>query len=62
MWKAVEIAHRVAAEGIRPEQAADNAIARIGQILAEGAGSDRNQTTLFSECRDDWIDEDNLSV
>jgi transposase len=22
-------------------------------------GSDRNQTTLFPECLDDWIDEDN---
>ena len=22
-------------------------------------GSDRNQTTLFPECLEDWIDEDN---
>jgi hypothetical protein len=35
MWKAVETVHRVAAEGSRPEQAVDNAIARIRQILAE---------------------------
>jgi hypothetical protein len=35
MWKAVEPAHRVAAEGIRPEQAVDNAIAQIKQILSE---------------------------
>jgi hypothetical protein len=32
---AARVVHRVAAEGISPEQAVDEAIARIKQILAE---------------------------
>ncbi len=34
-WSGAKVVHRVVADGIAPEQAVDEAIARIKQILSE---------------------------